>query len=573
MPIARLRTMLVAGALATIAVACASTSAPDSSSQAADPQFDGPAPGAVIGGDNLADLEFRIRGDERRLTGLVFEVDGTTLEPTTRKAGLRVLQPGPLDDGQHVVRVIDAPSDPAADPAAETEWHRWQFQVDTAPPDLDIDAPRGVVAGAPAELTGTTEPRAEVAAGDATARADTVGRFTLVIDDVDDGQVSVTARDDAGNVTTNELELRTVASRVTVDEIRAVHVSFCGWATPSLRDPILEMAEDGLITAVQLDIKDESGHIGYPTDVPLANDAGANAPNCQFDLREAVEMLHARGITVIGRFVAFADPVLAEWAWNADRSDWVIQDADGEMYVGRYAGFTNFAHPDVVDYNIAIATEAAALGVDHVLWDYIRRPDGNPDGFRFVGLDDTPEAGIVAFTRKADEALHPYGVVHGASVFGIASTRPREIAQDIPGMGEHLDYIAPMVYPTHWAPGEFGLADPERAPYEIVHASLDTFLEALDGRRARVIPWLEDSDYRAWDRHLQVAEQLRATRDVGIDEWMLWDPWVRYTPEAIIEVRDERDDAADTGDEDEASVADSDETDDSDVPEDATEGT
>lgn len=100
-------------------------------------------------------------------------------------------------------------------------------------------------------------------------------------------------------------------------------------------------------------------------------------------------------------------------------------------------------------------------------------------------------------------------------------------------MAAHLDYVAPMLYPSHWGPGHFGLSDPVRDPYRVIYESLGQFEDAVAGTRARVIPWLEDTTYRAWDRPLQVREQLRATADRGIDEWLLWNPADRYTPSAI----------------------------------------
>jgi hypothetical protein len=321
-----------------------------------------------------------------------------------------------------------------------------------------------------------------------------------------------------------------VASRVEIDEIRTVHATFWAWATPSLRDPILQMIDDGRINALQLDLKDEGGHLGYESEVPLAQEVGAAIG--PLDLEEAVADLHGRGIAVIGRIVAFADPTLASWAWEHGEREWVIQLPDGsDYYRGSYAGFSNYSHEDVIEYNLAIAEEAAKAGVDHILWDYIRRPEGL-ENYTVPGLETTPEEAIVEFTRLADERLEPYGVQHGASVYGIAADRPEQIGQDIPAMAEHLDYVAPMIYPSHWGPGEYGVSDPNRQPYDIVRATLEVWDEAVEGRRARVVPWLEDTTYRAWDRPFQIREQIRGALDHGIDEWLMWNPGSTFTPEA-----------------------------------------
>jgi hypothetical protein len=89
-----------------------------------------------------------------------------------------------------------------------------------------------------------------------------------------------------------------------------------------------------------------------------------------------------------------------------------------------------------------------------------------------------------------------------------------------------------MIYPSHWGPGEYGVADPNRQPYDIVRATLEVWDEATEGKRARVVPWLEDTPYRAWDRPFQVREQIRAALDHGIDEWLMWNPGSSFTPAA-----------------------------------------
>jgi len=415
-----------------------------------------------------------------------------------------------------------------------TAFEKFAFDLALEPPVLELNRPAvAVAANRPAIITGTTDPHGRVEVNGATLEADSRGVFAFVVERPGDGPVEVTATNALGVSTSATISLRTVPSRVELDAYRAVHIGFCGWSNPEVRERILTMADEGRINAVQLDIKDEAGHVGYGSRVELARTIGATSGDCRIDLDDAIRILHSRGIAVIGRVVAFADPLLAAWAWDEGHRDWVIQDLNGEMYRGSYRGFTNFAHPNVIAYNLAIAEEAARRGVDHILWDYIRRPEGRISTLVFPGLEGTAEDGIVAFTQRADRALAPWGVQHGASVFGIAVTGPTSIAQDIPRMADHLDYVAPMLYPSHWGPNHFGLSDPVRDPYTVIYESLGQFEDAVAGKRARVIPWLEDTTYRAWDRAFQVREQLRATADRGIDEWLLWNPADRYTPSAI----------------------------------------
>ena len=504
-------------------------------------QYAGPEEGALLNAEAVEAVAFEARPEEadpEALEGLVVLLDGEDVTAAADVgASALVYAPGTLPDGERVVAVGRAGDD--EDTEVEV-LHEWTFEVDATPPEVELTAPEGaVVAGEELTVAGVTEPAATVEVAGSSATAGDDGAFELVVDRAPEGGLTLTATDEAGNETVHETSLVAVPSRAEADVIRTVHVSFCAWATPSLRDPVLELVEEGRITAVQLDLKDETGKIGHETDVELAARIGANEPDCRVDLPAAIEHLHGLGVPVIGRIVAFADPVLAGWAWEHDERDWVIQTAAGEKFVGKYAGFSNFAHPDVIEYNVAVAEEAAAAGVDHILWDYVRKPDGPPEQFDFVGLDVPPEDAITDFVRTADERLAPYRIEHGASLYGVSADRTGEVSQDVPALAEHLDYVAPMIYPSHWGPGEYGVDDPLHQPHDMVVATLEQWLGATEGKRARVVPWLEDSNWPVRlgypDRARYVREQIQGTYDSGIDEWMLWDSAVRYTVEGIID--------------------------------------
>ena len=497
-------------------------------------RFEGLDDGSLVNAADLETLTFTVTASDgpEVLEDLLVLVDGDDVTGTADRSGATLTySPDSLADGGRTVVIADGSTAVEGDPDAEPEHlHTWSFDVKAEPPTVELTSPDGAIeADAPVTVAGSTEPAATVTIGADTVTADEDGGFAVELDAVD-GALTLVVTDVAGNTTEFTEEFAVVASRVEVDQIRTVHAASWAWANPSLREPILGMIDDGRINAVQLDLKDEGGHIGYDSEVPLAQEVGAVIG--PLDLEQAVANLHDRDVAVIGRIVAFADPTLASWAWENDRREMVIQDNDGQDYYrGSYAGFSNYTHEEVIAYNLDIAEEAARAGVDHILWDYIRRPEGLSN-YTVPGLTTTPEEAIVEFARLADERLAPYGVQHGASVYGIAADRPEQIGQDIPGMAEHLDYVAPMLYPSHWGPGEYGVSDPNRQPYDIIRATLEVWEAATEGSRARVVPWFEDTPYRAWDRPFQIREQIRAARDHGIDEWLMWNPGSTFTPEA-----------------------------------------
>ncbi|MGW4247549.1 putative glycoside hydrolase [Nocardia sp. NPDC004722] len=315
---------------------------------------------------------------------------------------------------------------------------------------------------------------------------------------------------------------------VTLPRIRAVHVTAYAWAYDPMREAVLDLARTGRIDTVQLDIKDEDGVVGYDSRVALARESGAVNPI--YDAPAALKQLHDMGVKVVGRIVAFRDPTLAGWAWHNGHPDWVIQNQGGGPYSSGYGAiaFTNFASPEIRSYNRDLAMEAGHLGFDGVMYDYIRRPDGNLAGMRFPGLVETPSESVANFLRDIEAPVHDAGASLGAAVFGIAATRPDEIAQDIPSMARFVDFLAPMLYPSHWHAGEYDVANPNSQPYDIIFRSLQDFRARTEGTAAQIIPWLQDFSLGVSYGDAEVKAQIDATYAAGYNGFFLWNPAVSY---------------------------------------------
>src|SRR5207302_10200795 len=146
--------------------------------------------------------------------------------------------------------------------------------------------------------------------------------------------------------------------------IHGMHMSAVSWRTPELRNQMLALVDSGVVNTVELDLKDEAGEIGYDSKVPMAKQIGA--VKHYYNLRQAVADLHRRGVRVVGRIVAFRDPILATAAWGEGHRDWVVQRPDGTPH-GAYGGFTNMKAPAVQRYNLATESEAIGAGVGGIL--------------------------------------------------------------------------------------------------------------------------------------------------------------------------------------------------------------
>jgi hypothetical protein len=433
-------------------------------------------------------------------------------------AGVVTVTAQKVSDGAHVLTV-----------RAGGSTVKRSFRVDTTPPTLSVQAPPTAPSlRTPVTLTGTAVGATKITAGtvSATVEAD---RFTLTLP-APPAHLPVIAIDAAGNTTTQEVS---VAVRHPV--MRGVHLTGYGWNADVLRKPVLALARAHKINTIELDIKEEDGFVDFDTSVALAHQI--HAVRVLYRPAQVVAQLHAMGVRVVGRIVCFRDPKLAGWAWKHGHRDWVVQAPKGGPYKSaKYGGaaFTNWANPQVQAYNIALATEAAKLGFDDVMFDYVRRPDGPLSTMRFPGATVTAPVGVADFVRAASGPVRSNGAYLGLAVFGVSATRPKEVGQDITAMARYVDYVAPMVYPSHWGPGEYGVRNPNAQPYAIVNRSLKDFLKRTAGTNAQVMPWLQDFSLGVTYRVPQVKAQILAAARDGIGSFLLWNAGCVYQGGALV---------------------------------------
>ncbi|MEU3726017.1 putative glycoside hydrolase [Streptomyces sp. NPDC031705] len=491
------------------------------------PGIQGLSDGAVLNGRQAAQLNAYLAADAAGgRDELHATLDGTAVPVAADGARLKLALPQ-LKEGRHTLVVDGAGSFPFA------SYHRVVgFHVDATAPELKVADPVVKNAAAPVTITGTASTDAQVSVNGKKVPLDKAGAFTATVPK-GTPLVTVAAVDRAGNTTTKD-----VSARGRRPMIRAAHITAIGWGDDTLRTGILALVRSGKLNAVELDVKDEDGEVGYASQVPLARQIGA--AKGYYDARKAIAEIHAAGAQVIGRIVAFRDPKLAGAAWKAGKSDQLVLTPGGQPYNGGHYGalsFTNFANPTVRKYNQDLAVEAARLGFDDILYDYVRRPDGPLSQMSFPGIGSaTPEQSITSFVADTRTALRPHAKYLGVSVFGIAATRPTEIAQDIGALVKVTDYIAPMVYPSHWGPGEYGVAQPDTAPYAIVQRSLADFARQAKGTQTEIIPWLQDFSMGSSYGPAEVAEQIKAAADNKMNSFILWNAGARYQGAALQQI-------------------------------------
>jgi hypothetical protein len=320
---------------------------------------------------------------------------------------------------------------------------------------------------------------------------------------------------------------KTAAPETVPFELRGVHVTMALASLPGKLDQYLVLPG---LNAIELDIKDENGRIGFfPHGVPLARETGAAGP--YYRPGRAARKAHAHGVYLIGRVVTFEDPVL-----SSKRPALAVHSSDGSLWHNNAGlGWTNPYDRRVWRYNVDVAAAAARAGFDEIQFDYVRFPsDGDLSLIRYPGTHrQAMDWTIPAFVQYAASRLHPLGVRVSVDVFGLSATRNLGIGQLPRRVSGYVDAVYPMVYPSHFNPGEYGIAVPNDAPGTVVSRSLSDFRRALEGRKARLTPWLQDFSlgraYTLEDVKLQIA----AAESRGTEGFLLWNPEGVYTPGAL----------------------------------------
>jgi hypothetical protein len=312
-------------------------------------------------------------------------------------------------------------------------------------------------------------------------------------------------------------------------EVRGVHVTMALASIPNRLDQYIALKSEGLNT-IELDVKDENGEVAFvPAGVRLARTVGA--ARRYYDPREVAAKVHEAGLYLIGRVVTFEDPIL-----SAGASDLAIRRADGSRWLTSAGlGWTNPYDTRVWRYNVGIAVAAARAGFDEIQFDYVRFPsDGDVSQIRYPGRHSQPMGWTVPmYVKYAAERLHPLGVRVSTDVFGLSATRDLGIGQFPRRISKFVDSIYPMVYPSHYGSGEYNIVDPDSRPGTTVAYSLRDFRTKLQGRKANIIPWLQDFSLGRQYSLADVQDQIQAARLEHAKGFMLWNAAGTYTAPAL----------------------------------------
>ncbi|WP_394823647.1 putative glycoside hydrolase [Pendulispora albinea] len=289
------------------------------------------------------------------------------------------------------------------------------------------------------------------------------------------------------------------------------------------------MAQHGL-NALVLDTKDYDGWLTYPSQVPLAKEAGAIKSPPIADLRRTIRFAHDRGIRVIMRVSCFDDELMAK-----ARPRLSVQSKAGRAYP---IGWLDPSNEEAQGYILALVEEALQAGADEIQLDYMRYPvlGIKNANFKLAERNLTQTVVIRDFVRRVHHVTQSRGVPLSLDIFGVVAFGHRS---DIEGLGQdpamlatECEALSPMVYPSHYAKGFNGWDEPGDHP-EIVGMGTKAIRELIASQGIKggavIRPWLQAMHYKSPSfspRYL--AEEMRTGESAGASGWLMWNPGQDY---------------------------------------------
>lgn len=364
------------------------------------------------------------------------------------------------------------------------------------------------------------------------------------------------------------------------EQSKIVYMTSCVAGTPSFREQLVSLIEETELNGVIIDIKDYSGTISFPPSSEAWQPAWENARCGTSDMEAFITSLHEKGIFVIGRITVFQDPFHA-----VRKPDLAVKRADGVTVWKDHKGlsFIDVAAKEYWDHIIELSVEAYNIGFDELNFDYVRYPsDGPMSDISFTHSQKSQygndkQANLEAFFKYLSAALSEEDrfdtVAHkntgrdknipytSADLFGMTTTNTDDlsIGQILERTAPYFDFVAPMVYPSHYPNDYLGLGNPNHNPYKIVHHAMKSAVDRMKASTTvvsgfqhervgtstpahftkpvwtadKLRTWIQDFDYGGDYGAAEVRTQIQASYDAGVDSWMIWAPSNIYTRGAL----------------------------------------
>lgn len=327
-------------------------------------------------------------------------------------------------------------------------------------------------------------------------------------------------------------------------QVKVIYMTSWVAGTKSLRENLVNLVDKTELNSIVIDIKDYTGKIAFEVQDESLSKYNASENRIP-DIKEFLEYLHSKNIYVIGRISVFQDPHFVQ-----QRPDLAVKKEEGgDIWKDRKGiSWLDAGSIEVWNYVIDLARYSYNLGFDEINFDYSRFPsDGDMSQIyypfsenRVVADVETGKAKILReFFTYVDAELSDTEAVLSVDLFGMVTTNDDDlnIGQILEYALPHFDFVAPMVYPSHYPNGFIGYANPASHPYEVIKYSMEKAVakaKKINQDPNKLRPWLQDFDLGADYGAQEVRAQIQAVYDVGLNNWMLWSASNRYTTGALL---------------------------------------
>lgn len=323
----------------------------------------------------------------------------------------------------------------------------------------------------------------------------------------------------------------------TPKEVKALYMTSWVGGSKKLRDNLVNIIDTTELNAVVLDIKDYTGMVSFDTDHPAVQEVHSIEERIT-DIKEFVAELHDKNIYVIGRISAFQDSHLVKI-----HPEYAVKTKAGAVWKDhKGVSWLDAGAKPVWEYVAAIGDASYEVGFDELNFDYIRFPsDGNMEDIAYPFSQGKVKAEVLKeFFAYLDTYFHAKNITISADLFGMTTSNNDDlgIGQILENALVHFDFVAPMVYPSHYPKNFNGIASPAAKPYEIIQYAMSKGVskaEMASTSPLKLRPWLQDFSIGGVTYTPEmVRAQIQATYDVGLTSWMMWNASNRYTVSALL---------------------------------------
>jgi hypothetical protein len=337
----------------------------------------------------------------------------------------------------------------------------------------------------------------------------------------------------------SKFTMRQIPAAMPTEPIRGIYVSAPITHTRRMNS-LIGLVDRTELNAMVIDVNSGFNLLTRPVSADPATFKQAQTRNARH-LRETVRLLRRHRIYPIARIVTFKDPLLA-----AAIPSWTIKRRNGTVWRDRGgAAWIDPFREEAWAYPLALIKEAAAAGFEEVQFDYVRFPENGAKLNREVAFHNskgwTKSEAIGRFLREARNRAHASGIRISADVFGMVGSIGDDmgIGQKWQTISPEIDFISPMLYPSHYNEGTWGIAHPDLMPGRIIQQALgdangkNRKLRQSGRRASQIRPWLQGFTASWVHPHqkygaAQIREQIRAANRAGFPSYLIWNSSCRY---------------------------------------------